>query len=342
MRGRFGRRTLITLIAAATFTVALGACDWSVYVPPGGLSDPTTTTSTSVLPPGSPIVGSGPSAKAFLELPGLTVPESSLIAFSTLPGAKTHYTTADNGHSLSFSNCLITQQIIIDPLSTVTLTFTNCKILVNVSDLSYGMIGKGGTLNFIHCLIDGSAEPDQDWPLILEGPAATVKFSEFVHNTDNARLDTAVDFEWNYIHDFKTVTTSGAGHSDGVEVYFGGNSTIAHNVISLGDAEGGTGNVNVTNDFGRIANIVIDDNVFMPGGSASVYVRSDGACKCGAIKNVQVTNNRWYASTTYKWGGFYLAWSINNSTSITGWSGNTLTRADGVTVVTVDSTQAQP
>ena len=273
----------------------------------------------------------------FPEAPGLTVSESSLSPYN----GPTSFGAGSSG-TYNFSNCLVTRPIRIDPSSTVRITFTNCKIAVSNSDAGYGMIGKGGTLTFIHCLIDGTEYGDYTFPLILEGPGTqTVRFTEFVGNTDNVRSGSGFDFQWNYIHDPKRSTATGGAHSDGIEVYYGGGQkTIAHNYISMDGAEGGTSSVNLTADFGTIDGVTISDNNFLPGGGYSLYVRTDGYCGCGTIRNVSVSGNRWFASSNLRWGGFYGVWSINDQSAIANWSGNILFRTNGVTVpVTLSSTQ---
>ena len=272
----------------------------------------------------------------FPEKPGLTVPESSLTPYN---GPTTFPSTGD----YAFSNCLVTRQLRIPVGATTRVSFTNCKIAVNNSDAGYGMIGKGGTLTFNHVLVDGSAYGDYTFPLILEGPGVqSVRYSEFVGNTDNVRSGSAFDFQWNWIHGAKARSASGSAHSDGIEVYYGGGpKLIANNYIDVAGAEGGTSSLNLTSDFGTIDGVTISGNTFMPGGGYALYVRTDGYCGCGTIRNVSVTNNRWIASSGNRWGGYYGAWSINTPSSITSWSGNTLTRTTGQ-VVPVTQTNTQP
>ena len=123
--------------------------------------------------------------------------------------------------------------------------------------------------------------------------------------------------------------------------YGGGPKLIANNYISIEGSEGGTSSINLTADFGTIDGVTITDNNFLPGGGYALYVRTDGYCGCGTIRNVRVTGNRWIASNGNRWGGFYGAWSINTPSSITSWSGNTLTRTTGQ-VVPVTQTNTQP
>ncbi len=83
------------------------------------------------------------------------------------------------------------------------------------------------------------------------------------------------------------------------------------------------------------------DNTFMPAGSYSLYVRSDGYCDCGTAHDVDVTGNRWYGSADSPWGGWYGLWAIDDMSAIRLWSENTLTELDapGQVPVTLDETQ---
>ena len=300
-------------------------------------------------PSGGFVVGAGVSAMTFPEKPGLTASESQLTPYS----GPTSFRAGSTG-SYRFENCLVTKAIRVAPKSHVKLSFTNCKFVVASANSTWGMVGKGGELRFLHCLFDGTAFDESTYPVIIEG-GGSVKFSEFTGNTDNVRLASHTRFEWNYIHNSKSKTVSGESHSDGVEIYYGARSGrdasalpptkphvfVQHNYIDLQGAEGATGAVNITSDFGPIDGVRVHDNTFMPAGSYSLYVRSDGYCDCGTAHDVDVTGNRWYGSADSPWGGWYGLWAIDDMSAIRLWSENTLTELDapGQVPVTLDETQ---
>jgi hypothetical protein len=222
----------------------------------------------------------------------------------------------------------------------VKLTFTNCKIVVDTDDAGYGMIGKGGYLVFEHCLVDGSSFNDVTFPLIIEG-GGSVTFCEFRGNTDNARLSSNTSFRWNYIHTPKTNSANPA-HADGIEIYYGAREAdsqgrpapaapaphivVENNYIDVGGAAGENASLNITSDFGPVDGVLVRGNTFLPGGNYAFYVRSDGYCGCGTASNVQVHNNRWFGDAHNVWGGYYGTHSVNLMSSVTAWSGNTLTK----------------
>jgi hypothetical protein len=271
----------------------------------------------------------------FPEKPGLRTPISDLTPY-TGPTNVTGTTTA--------SNCVITQQIQV--AASGDLTLDNCWIKVNVADAGYGMIGKAGRITITHSLIDGTGFQGYTFPLILEG-GGRVAFSEFIGNTDNMRMSSSDTFEWNWIHQPKTLAQCGtntdckAAHSDGVEVYYGARPAgvtgphifVENNYIDIGGAAGENSSVNVTNDFGPIDGVRVKGNTFMPGGGYSLYLRGDGYCACGGpLQNIEIQNNRWFNNSVSLYGGYYGTRSYTPEAGVTDWSGNTFTRYTGETI----------
>lgn len=335
-----------TTTAAATTTSVAESSTTTTLAPtttpaPTTTAAPTTTTpATTTTAAGSGFtVGTGASAMVFPEKPGLTVPETSLTPYtgpSTVSGAWTQ------------SNCLVTRQIRVT--TTGNLKLTNCLIRVNVFDAGYGMIGRNGNIECTHCVFDGTGFNDVAFPIIIQN-SGLVRYSEFKGNTDNARFvgDGLQRFEWNWVHAGKPKTVTGGAHSDGIEVYYasptGGAPSplvyISNNFFDIAGAEGENSSVNVTADFGDVKNVRIEGNTFKAAGGYALYVRSDGYCACGRASNVQVVNNRWFADADNRWGGYYGAWSINQKSDVSVWTGNTLTRFNGQTI-TLTLVETQP
>jgi hypothetical protein len=271
---------------------------------------------------GGYVVGSGPSAMRFPQKPGLTVATSSLREYT---GSRTFSSGVTN-----LSNCIISEQLRVN--RGATLNLTNCWIKVNTYDAGYGMIGKAGTINLNHVLVDGTGFDDVVFPVIFEGGGSSL-LSEYRGNSDNARIDSDVDFEWNWIHDPKTRTATGGAHSDGVEVYYGSGWRVSNNFIDIGGAEGQNSCINVTNDFGPVHNGVVSGNTCLSGGNVSFYFRGDGYCGCGGpLANIVVTLNRLFAGADGEWGGYYGTHSYKPAQGITLWQGNTLRKSNGAVV----------
>ncbi|MFC7484061.1 hypothetical protein ACFQX7_34075 [Luedemannella flava] len=219
------------------------------------------------------------------------------------------------------------------------LSLTNCWIRVNVTDDGVGMIGKAGRVELTHVVVDGSGFAGAPVGVTLAG-GGRVAFSEFVGTTQNVRVERgAATIEWNYVHDAKARTISGDAHSYGFTVSAGGPVTIAHNWVDMSRAEGiGTG-ISVVSDTGPIDGVRIEGNTLLPGGSYSLYVRTDGYCRCGGVANVRVLDNHWYADATHPWAGRYGVHAVNDDDSVTAWSGNVLTRDSATVPVTFGDTR---
>jgi hypothetical protein len=291
---------------------------------------PTTTIAEvppSTAPPGGGFtVGSGAASLVFPEKPGLTVSESSLKPYT---GPKEFR----GGGTYVFENCYVTDTIRMYSSATANVTFRNCKFTV---DSWWGILAEGGTILVEHSLFDGTGVQDENFPLAMDGAHGTVRYSEFRNNTDNIRLGGNTLAEWNYIHAGKAHSGTGNAHSDGIEIYnarrssgvTGPHTIVRNNYIDIKGSEGATGCVNITTDFGPVDGVRVEGNVFMPGGTYSLYVRLQTTS--GPIKNVEVVNNRWFASTTgSRSSGMYGTHSVDPESSISQWSGNTITNLDG-------------
>ncbi|MER7003795.1 hypothetical protein ABT297_12230 [Dactylosporangium sp. NPDC000555] len=291
--------------------------------PPAGVATPSGAGSTSR-------TGFRVGTMTFPERPGLTVAKESLTPYAG-PAVVTG--------SYQQSNCVVTRQIRVE--ATGRLSLTNCWIRVNVGDDGTGMIGKGGQIELNHVLVDGSGTTGETLPVIIAG-TGKITFSEFTGTTQNISVRGSAQIEWNHIHTPKVSTSGRDTRSFGLSVLSGGPVTIAHNWIDMTGAEGLGTVLNVVSDFGPIDQVRIADNTFRPGGSYALYVRTDGYCRCGGVRNVQVTGNRWYGDADHRWGGIYGAFSVNDPASVTAWSGNTLTRAGGGQPVPLPGDNPQP
>ncbi|GAA2638323.1 hypothetical protein GCM10010399_84570 [Dactylosporangium fulvum] len=355
LRRRRARRRRRVVTVAAVSALAVTAATMLALRPAGELmpsgADPTLVPSASSVPsPAGPATGTPSPASAatpsgagstsrtgfrvgtmtFLEKPGLTVPKESLTPYAG-PAVITG--------SYQQSNCVVTRQIRVE--ASGRLSLTNCWIRVNVGDDGTGMIGKAGRIELNHVLVDGSGSSGETLPVILAG-GGKVTFSEFIGTTQNISVRGPAEIEWNHIHAPKGSTSGRDTRSYGLSVLSGGPVTIAHNSIDVTGAEGLGTVLNVVSDFGPIDQVRITDNTFMPGGSYAVYVRTDGYCRCGGVRNVQVIGNRWYGDADHRWGGIYGAFSVNDPASITAWSGNTLTKAGGAQPVPLPRDNPQP
>jgi len=206
-------------------------------------------------------------------------------------GFKTHYTTADNGKTFFFRNCLINgptggPAVQVDTASTVRLYFTNCQVNVNAvyangaSLAGYGTIGNGGSLHFIHdlftpgpnlCATSASADGCHTYGVMFEPSGSTdnqVLYSEFNGLSDNIRADAPVDVEWNYLHDNYCFPPS-CQHSDAIESYYGGANSVQHPVKIANNYFSGLGwdssaGLNLTDDFGANGNVIFTQNKILP------------------------------------------------------------------------------
>jgi hypothetical protein len=295
--------------------------------PPTTTGAPSTTSSSSpsTTDPDAYVVGTGANAMLFPEKPGLITSTAELRPYSGPTTVTGNY---------SESNCVVTKQIRVEVGGHLSLN--NCWIKVNVGDASYGMVGKKGEIDISHSLIDSTGIGTYVFPLIIEG-GGNVTYSEFIGGTDNARLSSNTRFEWNYIHNPKVNAKD--AHSDGIEIYYGareGNAPstgphilILNNYIDIGTAAGAAGDINLTNDFGPIDGVRIEGNTLMPG-NINLYLRGDGYCQCGGnLRNIEVINNRFFASHAFYPDGYNQVVSYKPATGVTRWEGNTFIDPSG-------------
>ena len=202
-------------------------------------------------------------------------------------GYKNHYTTADNGSTYYFRNCLIqtptnASAILVDTSSTVKLYFTNCRIEQNATYPNYngvqsnGAIGNGGSLHFIHDLFihgpslcsSGATNSCITAGTMMEPNGTTdseVVYSEFDGLSDNIRADRPVNIQWNYLHANFCITDACA-HGDPIEVYRGNAAqpvTISNNYFSGPEWDSSAG-MNLTNEFGANGNVFFTHNKILP------------------------------------------------------------------------------
>lgn len=85
------------------------------------------------------------------------------------------------------------------------------------------------------------------------------------------------------IHDLASTTSA---HNDGIEIYGGGNIVIEDSEINNSNTQ--TSAINITNDFGPIDDVLIE-NVRLSGGGYTIYVRGDGV-DGGAVSNIRFRN----------------------------------------------------
>ncbi|MGI8685675.1 MAG: hypothetical protein ACR2MO_11425 [Acidimicrobiales bacterium] len=323
----------------------LARSDGGVYAYPGGaFSGPGSAAPEPEPSPvptgGSFVVGSGRSAMTFPEKPGLTVPESALSPYN---GPRRF----DSG-THSFSNCLVTgSRLYLPESSTASVTFRNCKFRIADTQM---VLGQGGRLTIEHSLFDGALTGNEP-ALVLEG-GGVVRYSEFVNDTDHIRLGSNSTAEWNWIHQPMAVTSEGNAHGDGIEVYYakrengspasGPHVFVRNNYIAISGAEGANSALNITNDFGPIDGVRVEGNTFMNGGGYALYIRGDGYCGCGGDnRDVEVVNNRFFATSADRWAGYYGTHSWKPAVGVAQWSGNVLYRPDGSTA-TISQDVARP
>jgi len=277
------------------------------------------------------VVGDGQGAMTFPEKPGLTGPESDLVPYN---GPRTFLYGIHH-----FENCLVTgARLQLPENSTATVTFHNCKFL---GDDYMSLQVLGGRIEVDHSLFDGSNGGAQP-VLMIEAGGGSVRFNEFVNDTDYIRLGSDVTVEWNYLHQALKSTATADAHSDGIEVYGGGKLVISNNYIDIVGAEGQTGAINLTNDFSTIDGVRVEGNTLM-GGTYSLYIRGDGNCHCGGDnRNIEVIDNRWIGTSTNRFGGIYGTHSYEPPVGVTNWAGNTLLDGNGRSVaIPVDNPQPE-
>ncbi len=170
----------------------------------------------------------------------------------------------------------------------------NCSI-VNTNPYSYYVVLTYGDTVVKDCTIDGNNTNSNG----INGGGT------FLRN-DISGVENGIDpddntlIQDNYIHDLQA---PGSPHYDGIEL--GGwsnqtNITIRHNTVDMGN-HGQTGAINLTNDFGSISNVTIDNNL-LKGGSYTIY--TDNSHGGGPLTGISITNN---IIKSGQFGDFYFA-----------------------------------
>ena len=187
------------------------------------------------------------------------------------------------------------------------VTIENCKItFVNY----WGVNVKSGVNGTIveNCEINGTGtSPQGVYGIVGQG---TFKNNN-IYNVENG---IAVDgnntlIEGNYIHDFHA---SGEPHYDGVQISGAlSNITVRHNTVVNQQTQ--TSAVYITNDWGPVSNVLVEDNQLI-GAGYTVYSDEKGGGSGPQISGVQFLNNKIEAG---HWGFTY----ISNNTVV--WQGNT-------------------
>ena len=276
-------------------------------------------------------------------------------------GYTSHYTSAHNGRTFFFHNCIVNHQIVIDTNSTVRLYFTNCHVYLertynnnaNNVNQGWGWIGKGGSLNFVHDLFDGQHISGYSYPgdstsgscggtachplnVILEGNHGnSVYYSEFSDLPDPLTVDYPADVQWNYFHN-NACASPNCRHTDGIQDYWGGANTAANhpnyanNYFSCSTCDSSQA-LNLTDDFGNnqyawfVNNKVITSNQ----NSTAVLVAQQNG---NTVANIHVTGNMFFANATHGAGQLLrlgsCAGTLPNA-CIVAISGNTKVNAAG-------------
>ncbi len=278
-------------------------------------------------------------------------------------GFKAHYTTADNGATYYFRDCLIQSPtngsaILVDTASTVKLYFTNCRIEQNATYVNYngvqtfGAIGNGGSLHFIHdlfihgpslCSTSATQFGCMTGGVMLEAGNGLsdnqILYSEFDGLSDNIRADRPTDIEWNYLHDnYCPADGVSCPHGDPLEIYRGAQVTpvIVSNNYFSGPSWDSSAGLNLTDDFAANGNVTYSNNkVLGAGGDGWLLVipqRTDPPPS--DITNVRITNNTLFATTARAPDPTFNA-PPNNFTPSPTYKYSLLTRFPGRTNVTV-------
>jgi hypothetical protein len=183
------------------------------------------------------------------------------------------------------------------------VTLRNCRIssdswaVVNITSGSTGVVVE-------NCEINGlSGEGTRG----ISGQGTFLRNN--IHHTEDGIyiLGSNTLIQDNYIHDLQS-NWSGP-HYDGIATDGGvSNIIIRHNTVI--NPHGQTSALMLSNYFGSVSNVVVDNN-WLEGGGYTVY--SDGQFKGGTISGVSFTNN-------YLVEGEYGYSSIRNNTPV--WQGN--------------------
>jgi hypothetical protein len=174
----------------------------------------------------------------------------------------------------------------LDIQGTVTIdapgvTLENCRV-TNTNPGSYYVILTYGDTTIQDCTINGNNTNSNG----INGGGTFLRNNIYgVENGIDPGSNSVI--QDNYIHNLQA---PGSPHYDGIELSGWGNQTnitIRHNTVDMGNL-GQTGAVNLTNDFGSISNVTIDNNL-LKGGSFTIY--TDNSHGGGPLTNIQITNN---------------------------------------------------
>jgi hypothetical protein len=116
------------------------------------------------------------------------------------------------------------------------------------------------------------------------------------------------------IHNLGTAPTA---HNDGIEIYSGSHIKISNAEI-IND-KGQTSAINITNDYGLINDVLIE-NVTLSGGGYTIYVRGDGASGGAPVTNIRFRNVKiakpgFYGVISYKdAAGAIVEWDVKDAT----------------------------
>ena len=157
------------------------------------------------------------------------------------------------------------------------------------------------------CELDGGGTAGQPGSRGVSGPA-DVRRCEVV-GVENGLVPWGnvepVVLEGNYVHG---LAAPGAPHYDGIEIGIGSDITVRGNTVINGFDQ--TAAFGIWNDFGRVTNVLVENNRFI-GGGYSVYVRGDNGS--WPVSGITIRNNRLGKG---KWG---YASIVSASVS---WTGN--------------------
>jgi len=120
----------------------------------------------------------------------------------------------------------------------------------------------------------------------VTGSGYTARRLNVHHVNDGFKAGTNTTIEGSWIHDLVFVSNGGSWtHNDGVQVMSGSNIIIRNNVF---ERNRGNAAVFLKPDFGRIDNVIVDNNILGGGGYTLYSIDANGY---GAPSNVRIRNN---------------------------------------------------
>lgn len=114
------------------------------------------------------------------------------------------------------------------------------------------------------------------------------------------------------IHNLGTAPTA---HNDGIEIYGGNHITIRN--AEIHNQNGQTSAINITNDYGAINDVTIENSI-LSGGGYTIYVRGDGASGKAItnirFKNVVIQEAGTYGVVSYEGApGAIVEWDVKDA-----------------------------